>query len=218
MDQLDRETFWRGHVDAFLRERGSQRVYCNRHGISARELRHWRTRFYGAVRQLAHEAAAPVKPKLQLREFAYPLRDEEVKEASATGDLAGTLVVRRRWTAEQKRQLVWEGLNSGQSLAKFARRHGVHASVVHRWLKEFARPALMAPEAEAPAAFAAVHVADEPSIAPGLTGPAPTASPAPGFGNNLIEIELAGGRRVRVGPDVDASALRRVLAVLENPA
>lgn len=217
MDQRERETFWRGHVDTFLRERGSQRVYCDRHDISARELRAWRTRFYGAVRQLTREAAAPVEAKLQLREFAYPLQGE-AKEASAIGDLAGTLVVRRRWTAEQKRQLVWEGLNSGQSLAKFARRHGVHASVVHRWLKEFARPVLTASEAGAPAAFAAVHVAGEPSTGPGLTGLAPTALPEPGFGNGLIEIELAGGRRVRVGPDFDVGALRRVLAILENPA
>ncbi len=217
MDQRERETFWRGHVDTFLREQGLQRVYCDRHGISARELRAWRTRFYGAVRQLTHEAAAPVEPKLQLREFAYPLQGE-AKEASAIGDLSGTLVVRRRWTAEQKRQLVWEGLNSGQSLAAFARRHGVHASVAHRWLKEFARPVLTASEVVASPAFAAVHVAGEPSAAPDLTGPAPTALPAPGFGHGLIEIELAGGRRVRVGPDVDAGALRRVLAVLENPA
>ncbi len=216
MDQQERETFWRGHVDTFLRERGSQRDYCDRHGISARELRAWRTRFYGAVRQLAHEAPAPVEPKLQLREFAYPLQGE-AKEASAIGDLAGTLVVRRRWTAEQKRQLVWQGLNSGQSLAAFARRHGIHASVAHRWLKQFARPVLTVPEAGAAAAFAAVHIAAPPAV-PGATGPAPTVLPTPGFGNGLIEIELAGGRRVRVGPDVDAGALHRVLAVLENPA
>ena len=220
MDRQERVTFWRGHVDAFLRERGSQRRYCDRHGICARELRRWRTRFYGAVRQLAPEATVPIEPELQLREFAYPLQDQAT-EAATTGAMAGTLVVRRRWTAEQKRQLVWEGLNSGQPLARFARRHGVHASVVHRWLKEFARPALTAPEAgapAAPAAFAAVHVAGESSAASGLTGPAPTVLPAPGFGAGLIEIELAGGHRVRVGPDVDAGALRRVLAVLENPA
>lgn len=34
----------------------------------------------------------------------------------------------------------------------------------------------------------------------------------------MIEIELAGGRRIRVGPNVDADALRRVVAVLDTPA
>jgi transposase len=33
----------------------------------------------------------------------------------------------------------------------------------------------------------------------------------------MIEIELAGGRRLRVGRDVDAEALRRVISVLERP-
>jgi hypothetical protein len=34
--------------------------------------------------------------------------------------------------------------------------------------------------------------------------------------HGLIEIELAGGRRIRVSETVDAAALKRVIAVLEG--
>ena len=42
------------------------------------------------------------------------------------------------------------------------------------------------------------------------------AEPSPVSANELIEIELAGGRRVRVGNGFKASALRLVLDVLER--
>ncbi len=43
-----------------------------------------------------------------------------------------------------------------------------------------------------------------------------TASPASVVGAGLIEIELIGGRRLRVDRMVDAAALRRVIEVLEE--
>ncbi|MGI4793047.1 MAG: transposase [Janthinobacterium lividum] len=73
---------------------------------------------------------------------------------------AATPVIRRRWTDEQKRQLVWDGLNSGQPLARYARRQGIHASVVHRWLRAFAPPMLTAPQAEPRATLAAVRIGE----------------------------------------------------------
>ena len=99
-------------------------------------------------------------------------------------------VIRRRRTIEQKRQLVWEGLNSGQPLSRFARQHGITPSAAYRWLREFARPV---PTAPAP--------------------PLPTATSAP----PLIEIGLAGGRCIRVGDTADVDALRRIIAALEMP-
>lgn len=210
MDQLQREAFWRGHVDAFRGQRGLQRDYCRRHGLIPRELRKWRTRFYGPVRQPTDERRPPDGPEPRLREFSYaPAQD-------APGEVAGTVVVRRRWTSEQKRQLVWEGLNSGQSLARFARRHGIHASVAHRWLREFARPVLAA-GSDASSAFATVQVSGPSALLP-LPAASSVGLPAALLGNDMIEIELASGRRLRVGPAVDADALRRVITVLETAA
>ncbi|MGI4801843.1 MAG: IS66 family insertion sequence element accessory protein TnpA [Janthinobacterium lividum] len=156
---LEQDEFWRSHVDTFLRQRGSQRDYCQQHGIPPRELRKWRTRFYGPVRRrpASEPDVAPAEAGISEFSYAGPLGPSAV-----LGDpTAATPIIRRRWTDEQKRQLVWDGLNSGQPLARYARRHGIHASVVHRWLRAFARPMLTAPGAEPPATFAAVRVTEQ---------------------------------------------------------
>ena len=196
-----------------MRQPGLQRDYCREHGIDARVLRKWRTRFYGPVRQTVIKPPGPSEPEPALREFAYAAQ-EDVRRAA--GGTAGALILRRRWTADQKRQLVWDGLNSGKPLARFARQHGIHPSVMHRWLKALTRPILTAGPVP-PGTFASVRVADAPLLpAPEMPTPVPVSAPASHHG--MIEIELAGGRRIRVGPNVDADALRRVMAVLDSPA
>ncbi len=205
------DEFWRDHVDAFLRQRGTQQDYCQQHGIAPRELRKWRTLFYGPVRM----RTAP-EPEVGLSEtgvseisYAAPVGPEAARADQAV--VVAAPIVRRRWTNEQKRQLVWGGLNSGQPLARYARRHGIHPSVAHRWLRTFAKPLLAGQEDDPTTRFAEVRVAEVPR--------SPAASPTliTSLGS-AIEIELSGGRRVRVGPEVDADALRRVLAVLEPSA
>ena len=199
-------------MDACLRQPGLQRDYCRQHGVDARVLRKWRTRFYGPVRQTAIRPPDPSGPEPPVREFAYAV-PEDVTPAGETG---GALVLRRRWTTDQKRRLVWDGLNSGKPLARFARQHGIHPSVMHRWLKELTRPILTAGPATPPM-FAAVRVA-EPPLLPAPEAPAPVPTPAPDTCHGMIEIVLAGDRRIRVGSNVDAEALRRVVAVLDSAA
>ncbi len=196
-------------MDACRRHPGLQRDYCRQHGIDGRLLRKWRTKLYGPVRRLAVDRPDPSKPELARREFAYAA-PEDARESTVA------LVLRRRWTADQKRQLVWDGLNSGKPLARFARQQGIHPSVMHRWLKELTRPVLTAGPATL-TTFAAVRVAEAPLLpVPEMPAPVPVSAPASYHG--IIEIELAGGRRIRVGCDVDADALRRVVAVLDSPA
>jgi transposase len=65
--------------------------------------------------------------------------------------------------------------------------------------------------------FAAVRVA-EPSLLTAPEAPSPAPVAAPDTCHGMIEIVLAGDRRIRVGSDVDAEALRRVVAVLDSPA
>lgn len=40
---------------------------------------------------------------------------------------------RRRWTTEEKLQIVEETLRSGDSISAIARRHGVAANLLYRW-------------------------------------------------------------------------------------
>ncbi len=213
MERSEQDAFWRAHVDACLRQPGLQRDYCRQHGLDARVLRKWRTKFHGPVRQPAVGIPDPSEPEPAVREFAYAgARDAGAAARQSTG----ALVLRRRWTTDQKRQLVWDGLNSGKPLARFARQHGIHPSVLHRWLKELTRPILTTGAATS-AAFAAVQVAELPLL-PAPEMPAAVPICASDANHGMIEIELAGGRRIRVGSNVDADALRRVVAVLDSPA
>ena len=109
---------------------------------------------------------------------------------------------RRRWSEEDKRRLVGETLAPGQTVHGVARRRGVSPSQLFAWRKRF-RPEIGRP-APAPRVpgFAAVAIAP-PVSTMGDTAEAPSG---------LIEVELAGGDRVRItgpaDPAVVAAALR----------
>lgn len=100
---------------------------------------------------------------------------------------------RRQWSEEAKAAIVAEASRPGASVSWVARRHGLHPNQVFTWRRELR-------ERTGPAGVSFAEV---------------RAAPAPA-GAGLIEIELFGGDRVRVDRDVDAEALRRVIAVLEG--
>ena len=214
MPHPDRHTFWRGHIKAFEEHGHSQHAYCRDHGISARQFRKWRTRLVGPVRPSPAEVARdPQAPEHGLSEFAYPALAAQEVPPPGTTDVVGHIVRRRRWTDDEKRQLVWDGLNSGQSLSQYAKRLHIHPSVMHRWLCTLTRPVLAEPPSAEPA-FADVRIAEPLTTVRALPG---AASPAWGeLSTCAIEILLANGRLVRVGAGVDPDALRRVIAVLES--
>jgi transposase len=109
---------------------------------------------------------------------------------------------RRRWLEEDKRRLVAETLAPGETVHGVARRHGVSPSQLFAWRKLFwAGIERTVPTARAPG-FAAV------AIAP--AGMPPVDEPPSG----LIEIELAGGDRVRLSGAADPALAEAVLRVL----
>jgi transposase len=116
---------------------------------------------------------------------------------------------RRRWTAEERRQIVAESGTAPVSVV--ARQHGIAVSLVFRWRRQAGLPGKRAGVKKADAAFVPVMLT-APSVpeAP----PQPPGVQAPDGG--LIEIELASGRRVRLSGPVDVQALKRVIAVLEG--
>jgi transposase len=104
---------------------------------------------------------------------------------------------RRRWTTAEKEQLVAATLEPGCSVSAVARAAGLHPSQLYGWRRQLCarRPA--------PAAFAAVRIAPEPSSA--------------GFpGAGEIEIEFAGGARMRITGAVDLGALSAAVAALAS--
>ena len=118
---------------------------------------------------------------------------------------------RRSWSREQKRVIVDAVGVDDATLSDVARRHGIHTSLLFRWRREL--------EAEAPQASQPALSFVPVMLAPPAT-PMPTAKAVaikPGIiESGIIEIVIAGGRPVRVGPDVDASALLRIIAALES--
>jgi transposase len=105
---------------------------------------------------------------------------------------------RQRWSLEEKARIVAESLDPATTSSAVARRYGLHASQLFVWRQQLAVPAVR----EAPA-FVPVVVAED------------TATPAEMLGR--MEIVL-GAAVVRVGADVDAAALRRVLEVVRGLA
>ena len=129
------------------------------------------------------------------------------KSAAGSGIQVPNPRPRRRWSAAKKRRIVAETYEPGASVSVAARRHDVNANQVFTWRRQFREGAGggFLPVVAAPAG------APERLLTPsGDTG----APDAPETGR--IEIALSGGCRVIVDRTVDASALARVLAVLER--
>jgi transposase len=106
---------------------------------------------------------------------------------------------RRRWSEDEKVRIVLESLAGPRLVSATARRHGISRAQLLAW-----RRALHAERSQAGPAlgFVPAVIAPEP----------PTAKP----GDDRIEIVLARGRRVIVGAGVDATALARVLDVVDR--
>ncbi len=105
---------------------------------------------------------------------------------------------RRRWTDEEKAWIVAESLDPATTVSAVARRYGLHASQLFVWRQQLAAPA-----ARAAPEFVPVVVAESAATPAEMTG--------------RMEIAL-GPVVVRVGADVDAAALRRVLEVVRGLA
>jgi transposase len=128
---------------------------------------------------------------------------------------------RRRWSVEQKLAIVAELARSGSSGAVVARRYGISTGLLYTWRRQAqglrARsrslvpgfmPVVVAPAVDAVTAPDAVSEVFAPVVVSGRSEGADMSA------GGVIEIELSGGRRLRVDRHVDAEALRRVLAVL----
>ena len=102
---------------------------------------------------------------------------------------------RRRWSAEARARIVEESSAQGATVAEVARRHDVHPNLLHYWRRQ---------------ARQAESVSSRINFLPvAVTGQSPGVRRV-----GMIEIELAGGQRIRVDAAVDEAALGRVVRVL----
>jgi transposase len=123
---------------------------------------------------------------------------------------------RRRWTPEQKREIVAESYGPDLTPTEVARKHGISSGQLYTWRHEVlgVRRAVLA---RAAPQFAKVEIAEvtAPPAAPAAASGAPR-TPAPPCPAGRIEIVLPGEIIVRVDAEVDGAALRRVLDALRR--
>jgi transposase-like protein len=110
---------------------------------------------------------------------------------------------RRRRTREEVRQLVSAVQTSGWRARGFCQRHGLAPSTLRRNLKRAGAGRAPAPPG---VRFMAVK----------LNGAAPPAEKAPTPAAAGLEVVLAGGRRIAVGPAFDAATLGQLVRALEG--
>lgn len=105
---------------------------------------------------------------------------------------------RRTWSADQKQRIIAESFAPGASVAEVARRYGLNANMLFTWRRRERR---------------AVDGGDgEPvNIVPVKVVATPIAIAAAPSSMGRIEIVLVGGERIIVGPDVDTTALARII-------
>jgi len=127
----------------------------------------------------------------------------------------------RRWTKEQKRQIVEETFAPGTSVSIVARRHDVNSNQVFEWRKLYRRGEY-GNQLKTPAEFIPIGVigqdgrlvASRRKPMPDQGAPSTPAAPLPATSpqqEGIIEIVLRQGIRVRLKGNVDLALLRYVI-------
>jgi transposase len=131
---------------------------------------------------------------------------------------------RRRFSADEKRAILAEASEPGANVSEVARRHGLFPTQVYKWRRLCELGVIGVPVTPELPSFVAVHVAGS-SVAASIPaqeapvierGAAVTAPSDRRHGAGLIEIDVGGGRRIRVDAQVDAAALAVVLDALDR--
>src|SRR6187551_644384 len=131
---------------------------------------------------------------------------------------------RRRWSIEEKREIVAESLGTGVRPSEVIHKHGITSGQLYAWRQQLTRR-VDGRSAHPPASFARVAVVagerEVPTTPVAETSAVATKSQAhaPAFATlrskGSIEVVLPGGTLVRVDAHVDDRALRCVLNALQ---
>ena len=126
----------------------------------------------------------------------------------------GFWVVRRTkrlWTDEEKRSICVQTTAPDVSVAQVARRYALNANMIFKWLRD----ARYAPGSAQGAVDAPVFLPVE-IVNPARADAARPILPSNVLADCLLEIELAGGHRLRVSGSYDPEALARLIRGLSG--
>ena len=116
---------------------------------------------------------------------------------------------KRLWTDEEKRSICLQTAAQGVSVARVAQRYAMNANLIFKWLRDprYAPEPSAEPDATC---FLPVEIVDRPMHDDdrAAAGPVSTAG--------TIEIDTAGGHRLRIGGAYDPKALARLIRGLSG--
>tara|TARA_R110002072_G_scaffold21616_6_gene76398 strand:- start:3692 stop:4072 length:381 start_codon:yes stop_codon:yes gene_type:complete len=116
---------------------------------------------------------------------------------------------KRLWTDEEKRSICFQTTAAGVSVAQVARRYAMNANMIFKWLRDpryAPDPEMTVDDVSAdPPCFLPVEIVDRPRSddAPSTIDAVPAQS--------AIEIDIAGGHRLRIIGGYDPEALARLI-------
>ena len=115
---------------------------------------------------------------------------------------------KRFWSDEEKVSICAQTCAPGVSVAQVARRYAMNTNLIHKWLRDskFAPdPEIVEVEVAETPCFLPVEIVDRPQT----KDAAPTADATPA--QSAIEIDIAGGHRLRIIGGYDPEALARLI-------
>ncbi|MGD9715098.1 MAG: transposase [Thermomicrobiales bacterium] len=208
------EGFWRHHHEEWKRTPLNQREYCELHGLPLKRFGNWRDRF--KAEEKVHEAGLLYR-RGGLSHMPSHMTDREIAPMS-TGYIPSSRMMpdsRRNFRLSDKKRIIAEAMAPGASVSSVARRYGIAPRVLFRWKQEQAPP-------EPEPVFLPVAVRDESVAAeqashlPDISAPPAGAAVIVERARDDIEVELAGGRRLRFAPDTNPATVRTMIDMLEG--
>ena len=121
----------------------------------------------------------------------------------------GLWVVRRTkrlWTDEEKRSICLQTTAPDVSVAQVARRYALNANMIFKWLRD----TRYAPGSQSVVSDAPVFLPIE-IVSPARSEVARSILPDSALPNCLLEVEIAGGHRLRVSGAYDPEALAQLI-------
>lgn len=198
--RLKLEAFWRAHLKGWRDSNLNQREYCELHGLPLKRFGNWRAELKDEEKfvpvGLLWRRGGSDQPRLSPRrkEIHPPPRHR-----------------RRHYSDADKMRIIREASHENASVSGVARRYGISTSLLFQWRKKFG----MGPMHR----IVPVTITDTPDGLADLSAMTARVAPsAPDGKAPAIEIELAGGRRLRLATGTDPETIQRLVAALEGGA
>ena len=122
---------------------------------------------------------------------------------------------RRKYTIAEKRRIAEETLQPGASVAVIARRHEINANLVFGW-RRLLQQGLLTESAPGKTPPLLPVKVTTPTLLPSKREKSTAAAAHEAVERGSIEIEFAGGQRLRIRGRVDRATLIRVIDVLSR--